>query len=388
MITSTNPTGGSAAWNVASIDSRNAGCSSGDCYGLAGVSCPSVSLCVAVDAVGNVIASTNPTGGASTWHAAKVDSKGTVCSPDSGCVGLNRASCPSASLCVAADLAGNVLTSNDLTRGATAWTLRRIPQAAYSAVLGGLSCSSALLCVALGNYGSSLVASTDPTGGAGAWTSTNFLGRGGSGFGSLAALSCIRRTSLCVVFDESGNILVSDDPVGGRAAWTVTPVATGVGFLSSVAVACTRGMLCVGAALGYVAVARGQPPLAPLKRSRPRIIGNAVIGHVLRERHGTWGHVPAMLVYRWEDCDRRGWRCRLIPGADGQRYKVRRSDVGHKVRVQETALNAGGTGPWTTSRPVQGLLKRGGHRRLTAVLVADVGDTGGEAGGAAQRDHR
>jgi hypothetical protein len=168
----------------------------------------------------------------------------------------------------------------------------------------------------------------------------------------------------------------SGDPVGGRAGWTVTPVATGGGFLSSVAVACTRGTLCVAAALGYVAVARGQPPLAPVKRSRPTIIGNVVIDHVLLERHCTWGHAPAMFVNRWEDCDRRGGRCRLIPGAGGQRHKVTRSDIGHKTRVQETTLNAGGTGAWATSRPVDGPAKRRLHARPQAVPAAGARDRG------------
>jgi hypothetical protein len=48
-ITSTGPTGGSGAWTVTSMDGSNS---------LAGVSCPSNSLCVAVDGVGNVITGT------------------------------------------------------------------------------------------------------------------------------------------------------------------------------------------------------------------------------------------------------------------------------------------------------------------------------------------
>ncbi len=40
---------------------------------LLDVSCPSATLCVAVDSSGNVVTSTNPTGGAAAWHIAHVD---------------------------------------------------------------------------------------------------------------------------------------------------------------------------------------------------------------------------------------------------------------------------------------------------------------------------
>ena len=63
MITSTNPTGGAAAWTVTNVDSSNQ---------LRSVSCPTSNLCVAVDYFGNVVASNNPTGGAAAWTVANV----------------------------------------------------------------------------------------------------------------------------------------------------------------------------------------------------------------------------------------------------------------------------------------------------------------------------
>src|SRR3954452_3844764 len=54
--TSTNPTGGRAAWNTKAVDSSS----------LYGVSCPSTTLCVATGN-GRVATSTNPTGDASAW---------------------------------------------------------------------------------------------------------------------------------------------------------------------------------------------------------------------------------------------------------------------------------------------------------------------------------
>lgn len=73
---------------------------------LTAVSCPSVSLCVAVDGQGNTPTSTEPTGGAAAWSARQIG--GLPAAPlffgqESGSPpGFAGGSCPSASLCVAA----------------------------------------------------------------------------------------------------------------------------------------------------------------------------------------------------------------------------------------------------------------------------------------------
>src|SRR5207342_832113 len=83
---------------------------------LLGVSCPSTSLCVAVDDEGNVVTSTSPTGGAGAWTVTGVDGSNEF-------VGV---SCPSTSLCVAADFDGNIVTSTDPTGGASKWTVTAV----------------------------------------------------------------------------------------------------------------------------------------------------------------------------------------------------------------------------------------------------------------------
>ena len=70
---------------------------------LRGVSCPSASLCVAVDDLTSVVTSTNPTGGAGAWTVTNV----------APAIGLRGVSCPSVSLCVAVDDSGNVVTSTN-----------------------------------------------------------------------------------------------------------------------------------------------------------------------------------------------------------------------------------------------------------------------------------
>src|SRR5581483_6109801 len=73
VLTTTNPSGGDGAWAIAPIDGQLTDPRSlGEL--VTAISCPSASLCVAVDNIGNVITSTNPTGGASAWTVTSVDS--------------------------------------------------------------------------------------------------------------------------------------------------------------------------------------------------------------------------------------------------------------------------------------------------------------------------
>ena len=66
---------------------------------LNGVSCPSSDFCVALDQVGNAVTSSNPTGGKAAWTLTNVDDSNS----------LNGVSCLSAGLCVVVDGAGNVV---------------------------------------------------------------------------------------------------------------------------------------------------------------------------------------------------------------------------------------------------------------------------------------
>jgi hypothetical protein len=212
VVTSTDPTGGASAWSVTDADGA---------YDLDGVSCPSSSLCVAVDDLGDVVTSTNPTGGARAWTVAAVD----------GSNALGRVSCPSVSLCVAVDQAGDVVTSTNPTGGTSAWTATNVDG---STELSGASCPSVSLCVAVDIHGD-VVTSTNPTGGAGAWTVTNV---DGSNF--LDGVAC-PSSSLCVAL-SAGNMATSTDPTGGAGAWTVTAV-DGTNYLDGVS--CPSSSLCV-----------------------------------------------------------------------------------------------------------------------------------------------
>ncbi|MDA8275086.1 MAG: hypothetical protein M0029_06860, partial [Actinomycetota bacterium] len=94
---------------------------------LTALACPTTSLCVAGDAGGRVLVTTDPTGGAPSWRAVPVDPGGS----------LTALACPTTSLCVAGDAGGRVLVTTDPTGGAPSW--RAVPVDAGRRVLS-VSC--------------------------------------------------------------------------------------------------------------------------------------------------------------------------------------------------------------------------------------------------------
>jgi hypothetical protein len=199
---------------------------------LNAVSCPSISLCVAVDQNGSVASSTNPTGGRSAWRLADVD----------GTAPLSSVSCPTTGLCVAvAGSTGNIVTSTDPTGGPGAWVVAHVDSGAIPIFFGGyVSCPSTSLCV-LADGSGNVLTSTHPTGGPSGWTSAHVLGGSPPGF---SAISC-PSSSLCAGLDEHGDVVTSTDPTGGASAWTVTHVDSATGFLAPAGISCPSNSLCV-----------------------------------------------------------------------------------------------------------------------------------------------
>ncbi|MCA1690575.1 MAG: hypothetical protein LC720_09185, partial [Actinobacteria bacterium] len=124
-----------------------------------------------------------------------------------------------------------------------------------------------------------------------------------------------------------------------------------------------RDASCVGAAppslrIAYTAktvtatvVAAGSVTPPPSNTSPPAISGRAVEGQTLTEAHGTWAGAPTVFAYQWEDCDSSGGACTPIAGATAQTYTLGGPDIGHTVRVLESATNAGGTSGAAPSAP-------------------------------------
>lgn len=170
-------------------------------------SCPTVSFCVAADTSSQVITG-NPTGGPSTW--SRTTPIGLIGAPTS-------ISCPTVSFCAIADNSGDLATSTDPAGGASAWTITRIRTLPPEIVIlrASVSCPSTSLCVVVGGYGDVSV-STDPTGGASAWTELQIPGAHAFG-----AVSC-PTVNLCVIADDEGQIITSTNPAGGAGAWQTT----------------------------------------------------------------------------------------------------------------------------------------------------------------------
>ena len=118
------------------------------------MSCPSTSLCVAVDSSGNVVHSTDPTDGASaTW---------TLVGGVDGTQFINAVSCVSPSLCEAVDDLGNAVTTTTPTAAASAWTVANINPGS-AGTLDGVDCQSSSLCVATAGFGNVLTGTPGTT---------------------------------------------------------------------------------------------------------------------------------------------------------------------------------------------------------------------------------
>jgi hypothetical protein len=221
---------------------------------LSGLSCPSTSLCIAVDGAGHVVTSTRPQS-TSAWTVTDVD----------GANALTGVACPSSALCVATDAAGNVITSTNPAGGAAAWQITNV---AGTSRIYGVSCASAALCAV---SASSILVSTNPGGGSGAWADTQIGGHpyyscdhaGMTGPGCDApptVISCPTQ-SFCGSVDDAGGAWYSSNPAGGRSAWSDVPFPDGGEFLGG---ACLSSSLCLAACPAGVAAGGGLcPSLCP-----------------------------------------------------------------------------------------------------------------------------
>src|SRR4051794_2002158 len=103
-------------------------------------------------------------------------------------------------------------------------------------------------------------------------------------------------------------------------------------------------------ALAAVAAVMTLPAAAaaegPVNHSPPFIDvnppGPAQVGQTLVELPGTWSATPPpgpSIAIQWQACDAAGQGCVPIAGATAGIYALQPADVGHTMRVQETASN-------------------------------------------------
>ncbi|MGN6201114.1 MAG: hypothetical protein ACTHNY_01740 [Solirubrobacterales bacterium] len=235
VVTSTNPTGGTGAWQPADVDG------SGRDTHLMAVSCPTEHLCVAVsgerNTAGKILTSTDPTGGPGAWSELQLDET----------LDLRGVSCGTPTLCVAVAESGRMLVSSNPSGGASAW---REIQPGGPGDMRGISCAGSLLCVA-GNFGGNLLTSANPLAGASAWSSRN-----GGGSVLITGVSCMA-SRRCAAVDNNGDVLTSLDPLDPGESWSfenLSPFrasAPGEGANNAIfSIACPATEFCAAAGAG------------------------------------------------------------------------------------------------------------------------------------------
>ncbi len=124
---------------------------------------------------------------------------------------------------------------------------------------------------------------------------------------------------------------------------TYVPVAGDVGHTLTVQeTAANEGGSGSPASSSATALVKASPPPPPANTTPPTISGTAQQGQTLTEVHGTWTNSPTSYTYQWLQCDSSANACTSIATATSQTYVPVGADVGHTLKVQETAANEGG----------------------------------------------
>ena len=175
--------------------------------------------------------------GALSWRSPRLVDRA---APFSNPAVLNGVSCPSASLCVGVDGLGSIARTTDPEALRPTWTLTTPIE--QNVTFYSISCPSVHLCVAVNQAGGSgerarIAISTDPTGSASTWKVSD------ANFNSIQNVVC-PTTSLCVI-DALGGLHVSTNPGAAHPSWKeALPESVGSDDLLS-QVSCASTALCV-----------------------------------------------------------------------------------------------------------------------------------------------
>lgn len=261
VATSTDPSGGTSAWTLTPVDLP---------HDIRDVSCVAPSLCVAVDESGDILSSTNPTGGSAAWTAASVDAGGR---------GINGVSCASPSLCVAVDNAGDILSSTDPTGGQGAWSIAAVDlsSAGYKGANGidAISCTAAPWCVAV-DFAGNVLMSSNPAGGAGAWSTLDVGG------GTFYGVSCVL-SSVCAATNWTGDVFTLSAP-GAAAGWHAVNADAASGSMNPDIhvddISCPSSSLCVAVDEHGNAITSSTPTAGPETWAATNIDGPTLLSGI------------------------------------------------------------------------------------------------------------
>ena len=94
----------------------------------------------------------------------------------------------------------------------------------------------------------------------------------------------------------------------------------------------------------------------PIDVGPPAISGTTVEGQTLRVVHGSWINAPTTFKDEWGRCASSGAITSCHTVAVGESYVLTAADVGHAIRVRESAANVGGAGEFAISAPTSPVL--------------------------------
>jgi Lamin Tail Domain len=165
-----------------------------------------------------------------------------------------------------------------------------------------------------------------------------------NGFAVTADLSAIGGSPSQPLFDDGthGDLTAGDNTFSFTAA--VSPSAS-IGPVALPATATDAQGRQASASIQLTVVAQ------PQSTAPPTVSGGATPGQMLTAVDGSWPGTPVGFDHQWQDCDGSGANCAAIAGAVGQTYVLTAADLGHTVRVRETALYADGPGVPASSAP-------------------------------------
>jgi hypothetical protein len=300
VLSSTNP---ASLLSWSSATSSSTGLSS-----ITGFSCPTTTFCIAAGSVGGanrIATSTDPGAATPAWSVStpSVSVTAVSCAPDAALSGpkvicfssngsttsvstdggatwvaetlasgsSNAFACTGAdaSLCVAGTSSGQVSSTTGAAQGASAtWTAPLLVAPGENPVLlFSQSCPSSGLCVGSDGAGR-ILTSTNPTGGAGAWSSS-VVDPNGGGIFNLACAS----SSACVAFDGNGSVLTSTNPSGGGSTWSAPSTSVDANGIS--ALACPSAGVCVATDLNGNVLTSSTAPFSGASWSAPASIPGA-----------------------------------------------------------------------------------------------------------------
>jgi RHS repeat-associated protein len=319
------------------------GCEEG--FGVDGpgpIACPSLTQCTVVGSIG-LEATFDPTvAGGEEPHT--IDTTGP---PDGAGSTLQDVACPSVTRCVAIDLAGNEITFNPQSPASaklSSLDLKFSNDEDLASGADGIACPSITQCTVVSATGEvvefnpaspgspvpAVIEPADPP--------------------DLSAVACPSASSCTAVgFNHGGMSATTFDP-GAPETATTTVLPTDEELDAGKGVACPSTTLCVAIA-GALDAFIGSAESSPSSTAPPRISGTDEEGQTLTEEHGSWTGHPTSFTYQWESCNGTGGECAPIEDATSQTYALGPQDVGHTIRVQETASNEAGSSEPATSEP-------------------------------------